>query len=61
MYTYFENVKKGYCPKCGKEITDWRETSIDDDKLDLYFVCDCGVYGCETYELTHHITWANEQ
>ena len=56
MNNHYESKKQGYCPKCGKEITNWGESVIDADKLDLYFVCECGLSGCETYELKHIIT-----
>lgn len=56
MYKFYESDNQGYCPRCGKEITNWCDTMIDENKLDLYFVCDCGLHGCETYELKHIYT-----
>jgi hypothetical protein len=29
---------------------------IDGNMLDLYFTCECGLSGCETYELKHTVT-----
>ena len=56
MSNYFEGNKQGYCPKCGKEIVDWCDSSVDGDYIDFMFVCDCGFTGCETYELTYRKT-----
>ncbi len=56
MKKYYETEKSGYCPKCNKEITNWGESVIDGNMLDLYFTCECGLSGCETYELKHTVT-----
>jgi transcription elongation factor Elf1 len=56
MTKNYESNKKGYCPKCGKEISNWTEMVIDGNILDNYFVCECGLCGCETYELKHTVT-----
>jgi len=59
MFNFNNESIQGYCPNCRKKITNWTDTMINDNLLDLYFSCDCGVHGCETYELTHRVTWTD--
>jgi len=42
---------KGYCPKCKKEIRDYRPIKLDGECIGYPFECGCGYSGTEWYNL----------
>lgn len=60
MAKFYESNRQGYCPKCGKEIADWCDSAIDGDEAYYYFVCECGLAGCETFTLQYSVTTGDD-
>ena len=60
-YVANDEMKKNLCPKCGREITNWCETTMEENYLDCQFTCECGATGVVQYELQYHSTvaWDN--
>lgn len=56
MANYYERNTQGYCPKCGHKIVSWNDSVIDGDEVVYYFTCECGLAGCEIYELQYRST-----
>lgn len=60
-YVANDEMKKNLCPKCGREITNWCETTMEENYLDCQFTCECGATGVVQYELQYRSTvaWDN--
>jgi hypothetical protein len=48
--------KSGYCPKCGKMLTEYVETEFIDGGVLFRFECPCGAAGNEYYTMVYEDT-----
>ena len=48
---YDVNDGKGYCPKCKKEVTNYKVIKLDGECIGYPFECNCGYNGTEWYNL----------